>query len=142
MKENVVEVEVYNIVQEQNLENYILILKEKEGSRFFPIWIGQFEAHAIYFALKNQKFERPLTHDLIKIILNALEVKIPMVVVNDVRDRTYFARIVLETENGKVFTIDARPSDSIAIALRMNSKIYVAKKLMDEAGVMPDEIGI
>jgi len=142
MNKDVVEVEVYNVVQEQNVDQYILLLKEKEGQRFFPIWIGQFEAHSIYLALTNQKFERPLTHDLIKTILNALNVKIPMVVVNDVRDRTYYARIVLEVGEGKIFTIDARPSDSIAIALRMNSKIYVAKSIMDEAGVTSDEIGI
>jgi len=141
MNKDVVEVEVYNVVQEQNVDQYILLLKEKEGQRFFPIWIGQFEAHSIYLALTNQKFERPLTHDLIKIILNALNVRIPMVVVNDVKDRTYYARIVLEVD-GKIFTIDARPSDSIAIALRMNSKIYVAKNIMDEAGITPEEIGI
>lgn len=142
MNENIVEVEVFNIVQEQHADNYILLLKEKEGERFFPIWIGQFEAHSIYLALKKQKFERPLTHDLIEMILNALEVKIPMVVVNEMRDRTYFARIVVETKNGKVFSIDARPSDSVAIALRMGSKIYVARKLMDESGVTPEDIGI
>ncbi len=142
MNKDVVEVEVYNVVQEQNVDQYILLLKEKEGQRFFPIWIGQFEAHSIYLALTNQKFERPLTHDLIKIILNALNVRIPMVVVNDVKDRTYYARIVLEADGGKIFTIDARPSDSIAIALRMNSKIYVAKNIMDEAGITPEEIGI
>jgi|Deesub1362A_J573_1020465.scaffolds.fasta_scaffold00025_144 hypothetical protein len=142
MNDNIVEVEVFNIVQEQNLENYILLLKEKDGQRFFPIWIGQFEAHSIYLVLKNQKFERPLTHDLIQTILNALDVKIPMVVVNEMKDRTYFARIVVETKNGKIFSIDARPSDSVAIALRMNSRIYIAKKLMDESGVMPDDIGI
>lgn len=142
MNENIIEVEVFNVVEEQQTDNYILLLKEKDGERFFPIWIGQFEAHSIYLALRKEKFERPLTHDLIQTILNALEVKIPMVVVNEIRDRTYFARIVVETKNGKVFSIDARPSDSIAIALRMGSKIYVARKLMEESGVTPEDIGI
>ncbi|MEN3046047.1 MAG: bifunctional nuclease family protein [Candidatus Hydrothermales bacterium] len=133
----VVEVEVYSIYQ-QNLEiegptyeeTFVVILKEKNRNRFLPIWIGKPEAHAIYAGLKKQVYERPLTHDLIKNIIEAFDIVLEKIVINALKDTTYYARLLFRDKEGNVYSIDARPSDSIAIALRTGSKIYVAEEIM------------
>ncbi|MEO0185514.1 MAG: bifunctional nuclease family protein [candidate division WOR-3 bacterium] len=113
----------------------MVLLKEKYGERTLPIWIGDNEAMAIAMCLEGVKPARPLTHDLVKIILDALESKIVKIVINDLKNETYFARIYLESD-GQLLAIDARPSDSIALALRVNATIFVEDNIMDKNGLV------
>jgi len=115
-------------------ENPIIYLKEKEGERILPIMIGLNEAQSINMALNNFKTPRPLTHDLIVNLFEALGLKLERVVINDLRENTYFARLILFDEERKtVYSIDARPSDSIAIALRFNAPIFVSEYVLKKA---------
>ncbi|MEO0136565.1 MAG: bifunctional nuclease family protein [candidate division WOR-3 bacterium] len=113
----------------------MVLLKEKYGERTLPIWIGDNEAMAIAMFLEGYKPPRPLTHDLMKTLLDALESKIVKVVINDLKDETYYARIYIESD-GKLISIDARPSDSIALALRANATIFVADEIMARNGIV------
>jgi hypothetical protein len=98
-----------------------------------PIWIGSNEAVSISMALQNQSFERPLTHDLLVTVIDGLGGKVARIVVVDQRDNTYFAKIFIE-RGDQVFGIDARPSDSIAIALRVDAPIYVSEQVVQKVG--------
>ncbi|CUU00594.1 hypothetical protein JGI1_00019 [Candidatus Thermokryptus mobilis] len=118
--------------------SYALILKEVGGDRRLPIIIGSFEAQAIALELENVKPPRPLTHDLIKNILDGLGVSMIEVVVTDLRDGTFYAKIYLEL-NGLTYEIDSRPSDAIAVAIRCGAPIYVNEEVMEEAGFAPEE---
>lgn len=110
----------------------IVILKDESGKYSLPIWIGVMEASAIAMELENVKFSRPLTHDLIKNILQELNVSVEKIVVNDLRDNTYFALIHIKMQ-GKDHKIDSRPSDAIAIALRTGSPIYVEDSVITKS---------
>jgi len=114
----------------------VVILKDVEGKRFLPILIGPFEATAIALALENTPVPRPLSHDLMKSIIEALKAKVLRVVINDIHENTFYARIVLEY-GGKNLEIDARPSDSIALALRTNAPIFVSEKIILEETAIP-----
>lgn len=118
--------------------SYALILKEVGGDRRLPIIIGSFEAQAIALEMEGIKPPRPLTHDLIKNILDGLGVNILEVVVTDLRDGTFYAKIYLEL-NGITYEIDSRPSDAIAVALRCGVPIYVNDEVMEEASFAPEE---
>lgn len=110
----------------------IIILKDLEEKSALPIWIGLIEASAIATELEHIQLTRPMTHDLLKNILGAIDVKVERVVVHDLSDNTFFARIEMVRE-GKKIEMDARPSDAIAIALRMKSPIFVARKVIDKS---------
>lgn len=112
---------------------YALLLKEVEGERQLPIIIGQFEAQSIALEMEGIKPPRPLTHDLIKNIIDALGLEITEVVINDLREGTFFATIILDGQQ-----IDSRPSDAIAIAVRCGIPIYVSEKVMTEAAFLPE----
>lgn len=114
---------------------YALLLKEVDGERRIPIIIGHFEAQAIAFELEGLKPPRPLTHELIKNLLEVLSYRIESVVINELRDSTFFAKLILDSE--EIDPLDARPSDAIALALKFNAPIYVAKEVMDEIGFVP-----
>lgn len=113
----------------------IVLLQEEEGERFLPIWIGAFEATAIAFALQGVETARPMTHDLFKDVLDDLEVGIGQVVINDLVDGTFFAEITL-LKNGTKRVISARPSDAIALAVRMSVPIFAEEKVLDEASIL------
>jgi len=113
----------------------VVILKDVEGKRYLPILIGPFEATAIALALEGAKVPRPLSHDLMKAIVDALKAKILRVVIHDIKDNTFYAKIVLEA-NGEAMEIDARPSDSIALALRCEAPIYVSERIILEETVL------
>ncbi len=130
-----IEVEVYQILLDESVKAPVVILKEKNGERILPIWIGQAEAVSIAYALEEIATERPLTHDLIKLIIDGFGAKLEKVVINDLRDNTYFARLIFKLDSSLI-SIDARPSDSIAIALRTNSPIFVARSVMEEGGTI------
>ena len=110
----------------------IIILKDTDEKKALPIWVGIFEANAIALELEKISTPRPMTHDLIKNILDGLGIHVRQVVVNDLKDNTFFAVIELN-DNGNVVNIDARPSDAIALALRVNAPIYVAEKVVAQA---------
>jgi len=117
------------------------LLKEKFGERTLPIWIGENEAFAIALSLEGKKSPRPMTHDLLKLVIDAFQSKVLKVEVVGLKmvnnNGTYFAKIYLKS-NGKVIAIDARPSDSIALALRTDSTIFVDPKVMDDNGRVLD----
>jgi bifunctional DNase/RNase len=110
----------------------IVILKDVEGNRALPIWIGANEANAIAMEMERIPSPRPMTHDLIRNILEGLKTKVARIVVNDLRDNTFYAVIFL-TMNGTEVAIDSRPSDAIALALRVKAPIFVAEKVIREA---------
>lgn len=113
----------------------VVILKDEVSKRYLPILIGPFEATAIALALEGATIPRPLSHDLMRNIIEALNAKVLRIVISDVQENTFFARIILEA-NGKNIEIDARPSDSIALALRTDAPIFVSEKIILEEAVM------
>lgn len=116
----------------------IIVLKDINDDRFLPIWIGQFEAEAITVELQDAQKKRPLTHDLLKTVIEQLGAKIDYVLISDVRNDVYYARIVLEV-NGEKQEIDSRPSDGIALAVRAKCPIFVAQSVMDRSGKRPED---
>jgi bifunctional DNase/RNase len=109
----------------------VVILKDLEGKRSLPILIGPFEATAIALALEGTQVPRPLSHDLMKSVIEALRAKVDRIVIHDIQDNTFYAKVIIESTNGPL-EIDARPSDSIALALRTNSPIYVSERIILE----------
>ena len=110
----------------------IVILKDKDGDRVLPIWVGIFEANAIALQIENVATPRPMTHDLLRNIIGDLEGQVDRVVVNDLKDNTFYAIIHL-TVRGERVEIDSRPSDAIALALRTRSPILVKEDVIDNA---------
>ena len=116
----------------------VVVLKDPDGDRILPIWIGPNEANAIQMKLDGQEYVRPLTHDLIRTLLNALKAKVSRIEILELKDTTYFAEIVLET-GGQELRIDARPSDSIAVALRCEAPIFADESLFRLPGLVGGE---
>jgi len=110
----------------------IVVLEEREGERMLPIWIGVFEANAISLKMENIATPRPMTHDLVSNLLQSLHADIQKIVVTDVRDNTFYARIYCR-HNGEVIPIDSRPSDAIALSLRMEAPIFVEEDVVEKA---------
>ena len=107
----------------------IVILRDKDGTKVLPIWVGMFEANAIALEIEKVTTPRPMTHDLIKSLLFGLETGIKKVVVNELKDDTFYALIWLERD-GKMIALDSRPSDALAIALRLDCPIYVDEAVL------------
>jgi len=128
----VVETRVNGLILEHKTQQNIVILREAEGERILPIWIGPGEAQAIRRILSEEPFPRPLTHDLLYIVLEGLKAKITRVIISDLRENTFFASVIVEREK-EVLSVDARPSDSIALALRAKAPIFVNEKLLQPA---------
>ncbi len=110
----------------------IIILKEIEGEQTLPIWIGLLEATAIASEMEDVKFSRPMTHDLLKSIMDKTDIKIDKIEICDLRDNTYYALIHL-MNRGKALTIDSRPSDAIALALRSKAPIFVSDEVLNKS---------
>jgi len=110
----------------------IVILKDKEGSRVLPIWVGIFEANAIALQIENISTPRPMTHDLMKNLLGDLNASVEKVVVNDLRENTFYAMIYINRA-GELVAVDSRPSDAIALALRTKAPIYVEESVVESA---------
>lgn len=108
---------------------YIVILRDEENAEMLPIWVGKSEASAISFALENVAAPRPMTHDLMKSILDAVEAKVISVVVTDLNDNTYFAKVHLSYEDSE-YSVDSRPSDAIALALRTSAPIFASENVL------------
>ena len=119
----------------------IIILRDKDGQRVLPIWVGVFEANAIALQIENVTTPRPMTHDLLKNVIADLRGRIEKIVVSDLKENTFFALIYLNV-NGEVMAVDARPSDAIALALRARAPIFVEEKVIDHAktvDIAPDK---
>ena len=116
---------------------HVVILREAERERYLPIWIGSWEAQSIAMKLQGVEAERPLTHDLLVSILTDLGVSVRHIVVSDLADETYRARIVL-VWGGDDYEIDARPSDAIALAVRVSAPIFATEAVLDRASVIPE----
>jgi len=110
----------------------IVILRDKEGAKTLPIWVGMFEANAIALQIENISTPRPMTHDLLRNVIHDLNASVQKIVVCDLQDSTFYALIYL-TLNGDVVAIDARPSDAIALALRTRAPIFVEEAVIDNA---------
>ena len=128
---NVIEVRVHGLILEQKAQQNIVILREIDGDRILPIWIGPAEAQAIRRFLAEEPFPRPLTHDLIQLVVEGLKARVSRIVIADLKESTFFASIMIERE-GEMLSIDARPSDSIAVALRAKAPIFVNEKLLQQ----------
>jgi len=110
----------------------IVILKDKEGDRVLPIWVGVFEANAIALQIENISTPRPMTHDLLRNILSEIEADVQRIVVCELKDNTFYAMIYLDRE-GQTMAVDARPSDAIALALRTKAPIFVEDAVVESA---------
>ncbi len=126
-----IRMELSKIMITETSDHQIIVLREKEGDRSFPIVIGLNEAWAIDRAVKGITTPRPLTHDLIGNIIEGLNAGIVRIVISDLRNNTFYAKIVLQQNDASV-EIDSRPSDAIAIAMQKNTPIFVAKKVLEE----------
>ena len=116
---------------------HVVILREADTERYLPIWIGSWEAQSIAMRLQGVEAERPLTHDLLTTILIDLGASVRHIIVSDLADETFRARIVL-VQGGDDYEIDARPSDAIALAVRTAAPIFATEAVLDRAGVMPE----
>jgi bifunctional DNase/RNase len=123
-----------------SLMNYqrVVILKEKDTNRYLPIWIGPAEADAIAVRLQDVQVARPLTHDLVRSMIETLGGSVHHIVVNDLTNDTFFARIILSAD-GRDVEVDSRPSDAIALAVRVQVPIFVEESVLDKAGVVLDQ---
>lgn len=117
---------------------YAILLKEINGARRLPIIIGAFEAQAIALEMERVKPPRPLTHDLLKVLIDNLGANVIEIIINELKDNTFFARIVLES-SGLTNEIDARPSDAIALAVRADAPIFVSEVVMETAAFVPSD---
>ena len=130
-----VNMEIVGVRIEMPSNQPIVLLKEVDGSRFLPIWVGAVEATAIAFAQQGMVAQRPLTHDLIANILEAADLTMTSVQVVQLKDGIFYAELQVRTDSGTVLKISARPSDAIAIALRTKSNILADSDLLDEVGI-------
>jgi uncharacterized protein len=119
-------------------QHRVVVLKEEGLERYLAIWIGPYEADAITIKLQDIEIARPLTHDLLRQSIEKLGAHVSHVVVNDLQDDTFYARVVMD-RNGERIELDSRPSDAIALAVRVQAPIFVSESVMEQAGVVPDE---
>jgi bifunctional DNase/RNase len=126
-----VEMKVWRLALDDRTDTPVVILQETNGRRILPIWIGRAEARAIAMELAGQKFQRPLTHDLMKTIIQGLDGTVRKVCIEDLQSNTFYAKIFIE-KGDEIVGIDARPSDSIALALRTKAPVFVAEELLRE----------
>ena len=123
-----------------SLMNYqrVVMLKEKTTDRYLPIWIGPAEADAIAVKLQGVSVPRPMTHDLMRSMVDALGASVDSIVVSDLRNDTFFAKIVLNVD-GRQMEVDSRPSDAIALAVRVEAPIYAEEVVLEKAGIVLDK---
>ena len=127
--------EVVGVRVEMPSNQPILLLKEIDGSRFLPIWVGASEASAIAFAQQGVEPPRPLTHDLMRELVESLDATLTAVHLTEMKDGVFYANLIIRTGESTPMTISARPSDAIALALRTHSNILASSELLDDAGI-------
>lgn len=128
-------VRVHGVGMSPYNQGFVALLMDDTYNQWLPIYIGSFEAQAIAMELDDVDPPRPMTHDLMASMIDELDAEIDHIVVNELKDSTYFADIVVENEDGEEIVIDARPSDSIALGLRLDADIYVEEDVMEEASI-------
>ncbi|MGD9117575.1 MAG: bifunctional nuclease family protein [Dehalococcoidia bacterium] len=123
-----------------SLMNYqrVVILKEKESDRYLPIWIGPAEADAIAVKLQDVQVQRPLTHDLLRSVIDTLGATVSSIVVSELKNDTFYAKIMLSVDGGQL-EVDSRPSDALALAVRVNVPIFAEEVVLDKAGILLDK---
>lgn len=127
-----IQVELSAVVINERSDEQVITLREVEGGRTLPIVIGMFEAFAIDRLVKERTAERPLTHDLMEALVLALGARVARVVIDDLKDETFFAKVVLRLGDDER-SVDARPSDAITLALKTGCPVFVAEKVLDTA---------
>ena len=135
-----IEVTVSDIRVDRASNSPVVLLREKGGTRVLPIWIGPAEANAIAMEIQGVRAQRPLTHDLFKQVLTGLGGSLRRVIISAVRENTYFAELQIHRDD-HAFHVDSRPSDSIALALRLHAPIFAAESLFDDAGIQTGDEG-
>ena len=137
-----VEMKIRGLMMDPVTQTPIVILKDLSGNTILPIWVGMYEANAIALEIEKVSTPRPMTHDLIKILLMGLDTGIKKVVVSELRDDTFYAIIWLE-KNGELISVDSRPSDALALALRLDCPIYVEESVLKsskQASAVTDKV--
>jgi bifunctional DNase/RNase len=132
-----VEMKIRGLMVDPSTQQPIVILKDLEGNTVLPIWVGLFEASAIALEVEKATTARPMTHDLLRNLIQGLNAQVQRVVVSELRNDTFFAVIWLE-QGGEMITIDARPSDALALALRSDCPIFVSEDVLRTAKVIPN----
>ena len=130
MEKELMEVKVMGIVVDPKASNPVVVLVDLAEQKALPIWIGVFEAEAISRGLEDVVTLRPMTHDLMKQILDTFQVSLSRVVINDLKENTFYANLYLDVE-GKELVVDSRPSDAIALAVRVKAPIFVAESVVE-----------
>ena len=130
MTNGLLEVKVMGIVVDPKASNPVVVLVDLAGKKALPIWIGVFEAEAISRGLEDVVTLRPMTHDLMKQILDTFQVSLTRVVINDIKGNTFYATLYLNVD-GKEITVDSRPSDAIALAVRVKSPIFISESVVE-----------
>lgn len=118
-------------------QHRVVVLKEADTQRYLAIWIGPDTAEAIHMHLQNVVVARPMTHDLLKNVISAMDATVSHIVISDLNNDVFYARIVLDV-NGRSIEVDSRPSDALALAVRSGAKLFVAESVMSEAGIEPE----
>jgi bifunctional DNase/RNase len=132
-----VRADVWTVAQTD--QGNVVLVRPKESDMVVPIFIGQLETQSILIGLGRVEMPRPLTHDLLMSVLHSLEAELVRVEIRDLRDRTFYANVVIKALEGEI-TIDARPSDAIALAVRCRAEVYIAEDIVESAGVPVDMI--
>ena len=132
----VIELTVYSVLVSLLTRHRVVLLKEKEGDRYLPVWIGSNEADAIAMRLQGTRVSRPLTHDLLVNVIDELDADIQHIVVSELKNNTFYARIAI-VSNGHEYSIDSRTSDAIAVAVRAQVPIYADESVMEQGGILP-----
>jgi uncharacterized protein len=128
-----VEAEVWTVARTD--QGNAVLVRPKGSELVVPIFIGQLETQSILIGLGNIQVPRPLTHDLLLSMIGQLRVSIVRIEINDLKDGTFFSRIIIRSENGEETSVDARPSDAISLAVRIRCQVYIAEYIVDEAGI-------
>ena len=138
-----IELNVHSVLYSLLSRHRVVLLKEVQGERYLPIWIGMYESEAIAMRLQGASVPRPLTHDLLANVISEMGGTVQYIVVNDLNDSTFFARIAIQMSrgpraSGEVQLVDSRPSDAIALAVRAGVPVFVADTVMEVAASEPD----
>jgi uncharacterized protein len=128
---NLLEVKIGALIMDPNTNTPIVVLKGVESETVLPIWVGAFEANAIALEIEKVVPQRPMTHDLLRNLILECKLSASSVVISDLMENTFYARIELKDEHGDTVMLDARPSDAIALALRMDCPIFVEQRVID-----------